>query len=239
MGFMDAIAVHRGDPEQGRTLAEVMSGAGRPDRNQAEPDRPDADEVSAGLLARGYTAGGVSALAQKLANAEADLATERARIGKTAKRQEWIQRAHAAGQISAFDIAAMQDEDEGDEARAGSLARRCDSLRLQLREVSDVIAAPQRAADPLEAAASRAHAAFASATRSAMAAAEARPEPPPFAGRGAAVPGDDPPAMPGSLYRRPDALEIARSLGPAEGCTHCRNIGVTAAQSVRIHAGAV
>jgi len=116
-GFMDAIAAHRGDPGQGRTLAEVMSGAGYPERREPGREPRDGDEIGANLMARGYTAGGVSDLSRRLADCESDLAAEHEKIERGERRSEHVSRDLAAGRIGALEASARMDGDFGDASR--------------------------------------------------------------------------------------------------------------------------
>jgi hypothetical protein len=146
---------------------------------------PDPDERAAGLVARGYSPGLASQLAQRLADTTAEIEAEEAKIGQSARRQERIARDHAAGRITAFDIARMQaGDDEGDPAAVERLRRRADGLRKQIRETMEMIAPPQqRETDPVAAAATRARSALAEVTRSQVAGARERSRPqerPPF-----------------------------------------------------------
>jgi hypothetical protein len=145
---------------------------------------PDPDERAAGLVARGYSPGLVPQLAQRLADTVAEIEAENARIERSARRQERIARDHAAGRITAFDIARMQaGDDEGDPATVERLERRADSLRRQIGEAQAAIAPQQqREADPVEAASRHAHQVFVEATRAMMTEARQQPRAPrPFA----------------------------------------------------------
>ena len=112
------------------------------------------------------------------------------------------------------------DFDAGDEGRVRLLERRAEGLRHQIADVTEAISPPERRApDPLEAAASRAHAAFAEVTRARMAEAEARrPEPRPFAsvsrGAGRSTEHTGPDCWVCSEARRRDAARIVRITRP-------------------------
>jgi hypothetical protein len=202
---------HRAGPLE-TALARSRAAEIREAREEAAA-APDPDERAAGLVARGYSPGLASQLAQRLGDTMAEIEAEQEKIEKSARRQERIARDHAAGKISAFDIARMQaSNDEGDPAAVERLQRRADSLRRQIGQAQAVIAPPaQRDLDPVEAAASRAHRAFVETTRALWAEAQtgaARQAPRPFAG-GVAVRG--------------------------EMCPECAAIGASAAESFLIH----
>ena len=148
---------------------------------------PDPDERAAALVSRGYTPGLASQLAQRLGDTMAEIEAENAKIEKGKRRQEHLHRAHAAGQITAWDVVRGQDFDEGDPGRVAMLERRADGLRRQIGEAQDMIAPPQqRDLNPVEAASRAAHEVFREVTRAAWEAAQsgtARPAPrerPPF-----------------------------------------------------------
>ena len=177
----------------GDTLGIALARSRAADARQARDEaaaRRDPDEAAASLVSRGYRPGMITELSMKLADCEARLADEEAKIKKTAKRAEWTRRAHERGQIDGFGVAArMQDADEGDQATVERLQRRAASIRRQITEVSEVLSPPQqREQDPLEQAASRANQAFREMTRQRMAEAQqSRPQArPPFASRAAA-----------------------------------------------------
>jgi hypothetical protein len=78
---------------------------------------PDPDERASGLVARGYLPGQISQLSMRLADTEAEIATEEDKIERAARRAERMHREHEAGRIGAFDIMrALGDSDEGDQA---------------------------------------------------------------------------------------------------------------------------
>jgi hypothetical protein len=170
-------------------MARSRGAEAREARDEAAGAR-DPDEYAANLVTRGYMPGMVSQLSMKLADVQADLEDEQAKFEKGARRQEIAMREHAAGRIGALAVQRMLDGDFGDEGRVRQLERRAESLRGQIAEAQSMISPPsQRDPDPLEAAAQRAHAAFAELTRARIAEAEARRgEPRPFgsASRGAA-----------------------------------------------------
>jgi hypothetical protein len=145
---------------------------------------PDPDERAANLIGRGYLPGQISQLSMRLAGTEAELADEEAKIEKGKRRQEHLHRAHAAGQITAWDIVRGQDFDEGDPGRVALLERRADGLRRQIGEAQNMIAPPPaRDLDAVEAASRAAHEVFREVTRAAWEAAQsgtARPAPRPF-----------------------------------------------------------
>jgi hypothetical protein len=180
-GDVVAYALARSRAEEARQAREEAAAA------------PDPDEHAANLVGRGYMPGLASQLAQRLGDTVAELEAEREKIEKGRRRQERIARDHAAGRITAFDIARMQDCDEGDEGRAALLEKRAKGLRTQIADAQAMISPqPQRDMDPLEAASRQAHEVFREMTRQRMAeAAQGRPQAsPPFASRGSAGGGD-------------------------------------------------
>jgi hypothetical protein len=185
------LLANRADPEQARTLEQVLARAlVVPDRSG--PEREDPDDRYAAMVSRGYAPGLLSQLAQRLGDVSAELQAEREKLEQGAIRAGQVHRMHEAGRIRAWDIPAMLG-DLGDEGTVARLERQQASLQQQLDAASEAIAPPERRdPDPLEAAAQRAHAAFAEVTRARMAELEAgvrrsRPRPPFFAGRGVAV----------------------------------------------------
>ena len=178
-GFAGFILANRAPADAGRTLEQVFARAAQPDRHEAPYDD---DDRQAALLTRGYSPGLVSQLSQQLGDVQAELEAEREKIAQGARRSARIHQAHTAGRLDAFAVMRAMDFDEGDENRVRLLEHRAASLRAQIADVTEAISPPERRApDPLEAAASRAHAAFAEVTRARMAAAEARRgEPRPF-----------------------------------------------------------
>ena len=153
----------------------------------AAASAPDPDERAANLLSRGYAPGLASQLVQRLGDTMAEIEAENAKIERGKRRQEHLHRAHAAGQITAWDIVRGQDFDEGDPGRVEMLERRADDLRRQIKDAQAAIAPPERRTpDPLEAASRHAHQVFVEATRARMAEAQSgtvRPAPrerPPF-----------------------------------------------------------
>jgi hypothetical protein len=164
-------------------LARSRAAEAREARDEASAAR-DPDEHAAVLVTRGYSPGLLLQLSQRLGDTVAELADERDKLEKAARRQEWAAREHAAGRVDVFRMQAMMDGDDGDEGRVRLLERRAESLRRQMAEAQEMIAPPsRREEDPLEAATRRAHEAFAEVTRARMAEAQARqrPEPRPFA----------------------------------------------------------
>jgi hypothetical protein len=201
-----AIALARSQAQERREFREAAAGA------------VDADERAANLVARGLMPGQVSELNIRLADTQAQLADEEAKLERAAKRQERIRRDHAAGKIDVFDIARMQaaDTDEGDPAAVERLTRRRDSLQRQLAEAMQLMA-PQRAPeDPLEAASRRAHQVFREVTRQRMADAQA----------GRAAPRE----------RRPFASASRGGLAVrSEHCVYCTEAGVDDQTSYLLH----
>jgi hypothetical protein len=165
-----------------QAVNRVLSRADRPGWHDAEPEREDPDEKAAGLVMRGYSPGLVSELSRRLGDVQAELEAEREKIEKGARRAGRIHQAHQAGRLDAFAVMRAMDFDEGDENQVRQLEHRARSLQAQLADAMEAISPPERRApDPLEAAASRAHAAFAEVTRARLAEVEARrPEPRPF-----------------------------------------------------------
>jgi hypothetical protein len=66
---------------------------------------PDPDERAAGLVARGLAPGMISDLALRLGDVMGQIEAENVKIEKGKRRQEHLHRAHAAGQITAWDVA--------------------------------------------------------------------------------------------------------------------------------------
>jgi hypothetical protein len=180
---LSALALRRQERGPGDTLALALArsrGAEARELRDEEAARLDPDEAAANLIGRGYAPGMISQLSVRLAETLAELQGEQEKIQRGQLRQQRITRDHAAGKIDAFDIARMQDFDEGDQGKVERLERRAASLRLQLADAQAAIALRQRQepADPLEAATRRAHETFRQLTRSKMAAAQAgRPAP--------------------------------------------------------------
>jgi hypothetical protein len=204
-GFADFIAGMRADPsERPSALKRALAMRDKPD-----PDPRDADDAAANLMARGYRPGSLSDVARQLADAQAELAGEEAKLERARRRSERVMRDHAAGKITAFDIARMQDTDEGDENRAAMLRRRCGRLQRQMQDTAALIS-PQREvpADPLEAAIGRARAAGDEALARAQLARPAAPAPRPFDS------GDD---------------------ADAPDCAECAAAGATRSESAQIH----
>jgi len=177
---------------------------------EAAANAPDPDERAANLVARGYSPGLLNDLSQRLGDTVAELEAEREKLEKGARRQEIAAREHAAGRADVWQMQRMLDGDFGDQATVERLERRAESLRRQIAEAQEMIAPPQqRQTDPLEAASRHAHQVFVEATRARMAEAQeqsrCRPEPRPFAGRGAATDAE------------PDGREMTRSYSPPPG----------------------
>jgi hypothetical protein len=208
----------------GDTLAEALARSRAAEARQARDEAStvrDADEVMAGMVARGYRPGTATELSMKLGDTMAELEGEREKIEKSRQRQERIRRDHDAGKLTAFDIARM-DFDEGDAHRAAQLERRAESLRTQIAEAQEAIAPPrERDLSPIEAATRSAHDEFVRATREMLAGTRPAPQrshpaPRPFAGRSA-----------------------SRALGDGEfdvpECLQCVSAGATAEESALMH----
>lgn len=177
----------------------------------------DPDERAANLIGRGVTPGMISDLGQRLADAEAELAGELAKIEKGERVSARVRGMLERGQVGGLEASRMLDGDFGDAGRAEKLERRADRLRRELAGAQMMIA-PQReqAADPLDAASRHAHDVFVAATRAMLADAQAgrRPAPRPFAGRGGVAVRSDQPVT----------------------CPDCVKCGATPEQSYMIHA---
>jgi hypothetical protein len=143
---------------------------------------------AANLLAAGYQPGLLYELQQRLGDVQAELETEREKIEKAARRSERLARDHAAGRIGAWDVARMQDFDEGDSYRCEQLERHAERIRQQIAEATQAITPPpQRDPDPVAAATRAAHDEFVAVTRAMLAGAPRPTAPRPFesASRGA------------------------------------------------------
>lgn len=209
--------------ENAATPLELALARGRADDRraalEAATSAPDPDERAASFVARGYMPGMVSQLTQRLADTEAQLAEEEARIEATARRSQRTHEMHQRGQIDISGvIARMQDTEEGDPARLATLTRRRDSLRQQIAQAAELMAPPrERAVDAVESASRHAHDEFVAVTRARMAAAASgapQRERRPFAGRGGVAVRSDQPVT----------------------CPDCITIGATPEQSYLIHA---
>ena len=180
-GFAGFLASHRGGEEdRPGALARALHA---PDR----PDEPyDDDERQANLMVRGYPAGHVSDLGQRLADKSAELAGELEKIEKGERVTERVRGMLERGQIGGLDAARMMDGDFGDAHRAEQLERQCANLKRQIDDASAMISPPQaRRPDPVEAASRYARGMLAEVTRGRPAAAPAsRPERRPFVSRG-------------------------------------------------------
>jgi hypothetical protein len=133
---------------------------------EAAANAPDLDERAANLVVRGLAPGMISDLAQRLGDVMGQIEAENAKIEKGKRRQEHLHRAHAAGQITAWDILRGQDFDEGDPGKVAMLERRAQSLGRQLAEAQAMVSPPQqRDLDPVEAASRAAHEVFREVTR--------------------------------------------------------------------------
>jgi hypothetical protein len=180
-GFAGFILANRAAPGAGRSLGQVFARAAQ--ARDREPEPVDPDDRMAAMVTRGYRPGALRSLSEQLGDVQAELEEEQAKLERGARRQEIAAREHAAGRADVWQMQRMLDGDFGDQATVELLERRADGLRRQIAEAQAAITPPERRApDPLEAAASRAHAAFAEVTRARMAEAEARrPGPRPFA----------------------------------------------------------
>jgi len=152
---------------------------------EAAANAPDPDERASIFVTRGYTPGLIFQLSQRLGDTESELAAERDKLEKAARRAKFAAREHAAGRVDVSRMLAMMDGDDGDENRVAMLERRAESLRRQMAEAQAMISPPQaRDLDPVEAASRAAHDAFVEVTRARWDAAQsgtARPAPRPFA----------------------------------------------------------
>ena len=172
----------------------------------------DPDEHAANLVARGYTPGLTSQLAQRLGDTLAEIQAEEEKIALGERVQARAAREHAAGRIGALSMSRMLDGDFGDEGRVRMLERRAASIRRQLGEAQDAITPPRtRDLDPVEQASRHAHDVFAETTRAMMAGERPVPsERRPFVSRGDAA---------------------VRS----ESCIHCVDQGVDDETSYLLH----
>lgn len=184
---------------------------------EARASAVDQDERAAGLIGRGVMPGAMSGLGQRLADAEAELATEREKISRGERASARVRGMLERGQVGGLEAARMLDGDFGDAQRAEQLERQCGRLRSQIADTASMIAPPQeRQLDALEAASRSAHAVFVEVTRQRMADAEA--------GRGQAP---RPFTGPGRVAVRSDQPVT---------CPDCVKFGATAEQSYMIHA---
>jgi hypothetical protein len=145
----------------GDVLATAMTRSRAAEAQQARAEAAvaqDPDERAANLVTRGYLPGQISQLSMRLAETEAELADEEAKIEKAARRAERTRQMHERGQIDAAGVAQRWlDTDEGDSQTVARLTRRADSLRRQIQETSEAMAPPEaRARSGVEEASSRA-----------------------------------------------------------------------------------
>ena len=111
---------------------------------EAAANAPDPDERAASFVSRGYTPGLLNELAQRLGDTTAELEAERDKLEKAARRAQFAAREHAAGRADVSRMLAMMDGDDGDASRVAMLERRAESLRRQIAEAQNMIAAPQQ-----------------------------------------------------------------------------------------------
>ena len=151
---------------------------------EAAANAPDPDERASIFVTRGYTPGLISQLSQRLGDTESELAAERDKLEKAARRAQFAAREHAAGRADVSRMLSMMDGDDGDESRIAVLERRVQSLGRQLAEAQNLISPPPaRDLDPVEQASRAAHEVFREVTRARWAEAQsgtARPAPRPF-----------------------------------------------------------
>jgi hypothetical protein len=188
-GFTDHILANRPEPGTGKTLEEALSARRTGWLGEEPDDTPDPDDRTAAMVTRGYRPGRLRQLSEQLADVSAELQAEKEKLEKGIQRAAQVRQLHEAGRVTAWQIPDMLGDDLGDEARVRQLERKAETLRAQLGEATDMATPPpaQRAEDPVEAAASRAHQVFVEVTRQMLADAEAgrpRRERRPFAGRG-------------------------------------------------------
>jgi hypothetical protein len=181
-GFAGFILANRAQPDQGRTVEQVLARAAQ--GRDREPEPYDDDDRQAALLTRGYVPGLLNDLAQRLGDTVAELETEREKIAKGQRRQETAARMHASGRADVWQMQRMLDGDFGDPGTVERLERRAESLRRQIAEAQNMISPPQRRdLDPVEAATRAAREQFREVTRAMMAEARERSRPqerPPF-----------------------------------------------------------
>jgi hypothetical protein len=209
-GFAGFILANRAAPGAGSSLGQVFARAAQ--ARDREPEPVDPDDRMAAMVTRGYRPGALRSLSEQLGDVQAELEEEQAKLERGARRQEIAAREHASGRADVWQMQRMLDGDFGDQAVVDRLERRADGLRRQIAEAQAAIAPPERRTpDPLEAASRHAHEVFVEVTRARMAEAHEqarhRPEPRPFAGRGAAT---DP---------EPDGREITRSYSSPPGAS--------------------
>jgi hypothetical protein len=215
----------------GAVLETALARSRAAEARQAREDAaaaPDPDEYAANLVSRGYLPGMIGQLSVRLAETEAELAAEEAKIEKAAQRAARTRQMHERGQIDALGVATRwRDTDEGDEATVKRLQRRAGSLRRQIAEASELAVPPEtRARNSVEEASARARSVLAevAAQRAADDAAEA-------AGR--AQLGRERAAFYAARGRRPFASRGAAAR--SEYCVHCTDAGVSDETSYLLH----
>jgi hypothetical protein len=98
----------RGEAQPGAVLEQALARSHAAEAREAREAReaaaaaPDADERAAGLVVRGLAPGMVSGLAQQLADAEAEVETERAKIAKGERVNERVRGMLERGQVAAW-----------------------------------------------------------------------------------------------------------------------------------------
>ena len=163
----------------------------------------------------------------RLADTEAEIATEEDKIERAARRAERMHREHEAGRIGAFDIMrALGDSDEGDKDRVRVLERRRDSLQRQIREASEAMTPPEaRARNAVEEAASRASRILAEVTSQRQAEDQAA-----LAARAQLQ------RERSSFYTSRGRRPFASRSGAAVECADCRECGLGPEESAAVHA---
>lgn len=171
-GFASFLGAVRGDPEDRPGALQRALHAPEP----RDPEPRDPDEIAACLMARGYPAGHVSDLAQRLAEKSAELAGEREKIERGEKVTARVRELLSRGQIGAMEAHQRVDADFGDVRRAEQLQRQCANLQRQVDEAAAMISPRPEAPDQfaqVNRTAQTAHELFAATTRQRMADAQA------------------------------------------------------------------
>jgi hypothetical protein len=222
------LAGARGEPSPGAVLEQAMARSRASEAREAAAAAAaavDPDERAAAMVVRGLRPGTISHLAQRLADAEGELETERAKLAKGEQVSARVRGLLERGQVGGLEASRMLDGDHGDAHRAQQLAQRVDRLREQLAEAQALISPQAQERTGVEEAASRARRVLADVTaqRQAEDAAEA--------------------ASRAQLQRERSAFYASRGRRPFASrgdvaepdCLECAAAGATAEESFLIH----